>query len=164
MEPWHSHGDALQPHCDGLCLQLSRGDHNLEGYNDLAQELSDKPVWGQDCKLVLGLSSIVVLEWGYKPVFGGSYRMALGGEDGKLVPELVVDVGRLVWELCDKPVLGRDDRRLEQGGGRGQVVGGHYMNCAAHNGGPHGWYTHMRGRLCFYMLVRGWYGADMMGL
>ena len=62
MEPWHSHGDALQPHCDGLCLQLSRGDHNLEGYNDLALELSDKPVWGQDYKLVLGLSSKVVLE------------------------------------------------------------------------------------------------------
>ena len=102
----------------------------------------------------------MVLELGYKLVFGGNYRLALV-EDGKLVPALV---DRLVLVLCDRPVQGRGDRRLEQDGGRGQVVvGGHYRQWT-HDGGLHGVYTHMRGMLYFYKLVRGWYVADMMGL
>ena len=101
----------------------------------------------------------MVLELGYKLVFGGNYRLALV-EDGKLVPALV---DRLVLVLCDRPVQGRGDRRLEQDGGREQVVGGHYRQWT-HDGGLHGVYTHMRGMLYFYKLVRGWYGADMMGL
>ena len=103
----------------------------------------------------------MVLELGYKLVFGESCRLALG-KDGKVVPELV-DVDGWVLVLCDRPVLGRGDRQLEQDGGREQVVGGHYRQWT-HDGGLHGVYTHMRGMLYFYKLVRGWYGADMMGL
>ncbi len=158
--PCYTHEDVRQPHCDVLCLPLNHGDHSQLAYDGLALGLSDKQVWGLGYKLVLGLSSTVVLVLGYKLVFGESCRLALG-EDGKLVPVQVYGDG-LVLVLCDRPVLGRGDRRLEQDGGRGQVVGGHYRQWT-HDGGLHGVYIHMRGVLYFHKLARGWYGADMMG-